>query len=81
MTIEEYYRILERLDWYYAWSDDYGVFERGRASYTKAQVEANDGGRLYQDLLAAFQIHMFTGEPWGNTRAPKPQLKDYLEDK
>lgn len=65
------YDALENFDWFYDYSDDPRVAERGRQERAKLekQVAQTEGG---QELYDAFKDHMFSGEPWGTEKAPKP---------
>ena len=72
MTLQEFYDQCERHDWYYDYSDDNRVWEAGLASLGSLQAAAKESP-AHQALLDAFNAHQFTGKPWGNEKAPKPE--------
>lgn len=72
-SLVEYYEMLEKHDWYYMFSDDSTVYNKGHAARNSLNSIAAKGGQEYVDLLRAFSEHMFSGEPWKNERAPKPE--------
>lgn len=73
MTLQEFYKELEKHDWYYYFSDDMGVDRRGAANLKRLESIALEGGQTYQDLMKAYGDHMFSGQPWNTPRAPKPK--------
>jgi len=72
MTLTEYYDELAGHDWYYNYSDDYSVWQRGLRNKRRLVAIAQQSEK-HMELLEGFQRHMFTGEPWGNKREPKPE--------
>jgi hypothetical protein len=73
MTIAELYRALERHDWFYAQSDDPGVYRQGRSnSITLLTAARNliDGEKLYE----AYSKHVFSGPAFGTPKHPKPPM-------
>ena len=55
MDIEELHNILENHDFYYVYSDDSKIYDKGKASQDKidALIEkiGNEGRKLYQQFL------------------------------
>lgn len=74
MTIEEYYALLEKHDWYYEMSDDHRVWKAGVAARDNLVAIAAEHGGQYQTLLDGFRAHYFSGDPWGTEKQPKPTL-------
>lgn len=72
-TLQEYYDMLVKHDWYFDWSDDGRVWRAGVKARDELKAIAEANGEAYQELLTGFQKYMFTGEPWGTERAPKPE--------
>lgn len=70
-TLAEYYDMLSRHDWYYAYSDDGSVFRRGEAANQKLAAIAKTSPE-HAALLAGYKQYYFSGKPWGTERAPKP---------
>jgi hypothetical protein len=72
MTPAEYWDKLNAHDWYYAFSDDHRVWERGSRAINELNRLADNikGGR---ELLKAFHKHMFSGKAWGTEKSPKPE--------
>jgi len=72
MTLQQLYDELERHDWFYAMSDDDRVYRAGSANASRLilQAAAVPGGA---ELMSAYQKHVFSGEPWGSTKTPKPE--------
>jgi hypothetical protein len=70
----EYFNELCQHDWYYNYSDDFTVYNRGRANLFKLQSLAAENkvlGKMYEDYSA-----------WAfDNEKPKPELKNYLRKK
>lgn len=79
MTLAELYRELERHDWFYAMSDDPRVYSAGRENLDRLEREAMsiEGG---PELRQGFIKHIFSGEPWGTPKAPKPEMPGVLAE-
>jgi hypothetical protein len=77
MLIEEYYVMLERHDWYYAYSDDSRVFARGEQAASKVvsiSKESDKHKQLYKDYSA----HIWSGKVFNTEKKPKPVVDNYL---
>lgn len=72
MTLAELYRELERHDWHFAMSDDNRVYCAGRENGERLEraAMAIEGG---PELRKAHIGHVFSGEPYGTAKAPKPE--------
>ncbi len=73
MTIQEYYDMLEKHDWYYCFSDDHRYWVAGERSIKELRRLADEHGEAFYTLLEGFFNHHFSGKPWGNEQAPKPE--------
>lgn len=76
MNIVEFYKELERHDWYYCWSDDSGVYRRGEADWNRLEGIAKAGGTSYVRLMTDFSKHMCSGPAWGTVKLPKPECPE-----
>jgi hypothetical protein len=63
---------LNRADWYYNYSDDHRVWQSGSDAFAKLEAKAKKSPEL-QALYDGFKAHHFSGKPWGNEQAPKPE--------
>lgn len=73
MTLDEYYDILDKHDWFYEFSDDSRVYGRGVKAKQDLLNTANQHGQEYKNLYDAFKKYHFSGKPWGTEEAPKPE--------
>lgn len=70
--INDYYDMLEKHDWYHAWSDSYEVDSAGADNYKKLSTIAQESPE-HEALLEAFGDHHFSGEPFGKPKISKPE--------
>jgi hypothetical protein len=66
-----FYDRCESFDWYYEYSDDHRVWQRGCAAHDALRAEAiSDPEKdvIYQ----AWHKHMFSGVEFGTDKAPRP---------
>jgi hypothetical protein len=75
MTLREYYKQLEQHDWYYEWSDDFRVWQRGRDDKTRLE-EISKLSSKHESLFIEYTRHKFSGKPWGTEKSPKPDLPE-----
>jgi hypothetical protein len=73
MTLQEFWDLCENHDWYFAMSDDHGVWRRGQANIDRLSAIAKASGQEYVDMLEGFSKHMFSGKPWNTEKTPKPE--------
>lgn len=72
MTLQEFYDKCAAFDWYYEYSDDHRVWQRGCTAHDALRAEAaSDPAK--SEIYQAWHKHMFTGEPWKSERAPRPE--------
>jgi len=75
--IKEWFKTLERFDWYYAMSDDHSVWQAGEKASENLDNLCKEHpvvARMRQD----WSNYMFNGEPWGTEKPAKPVVEDYL---
>jgi len=71
MTLQEFYDELDKHDWYYEYSDDHGVWNRGQSEWNRLYIAAKDSLE-FQALMKSFHQHYYSGKPWGTDKQPKP---------
>jgi len=71
MKLTDFYDELSRHDWYYQFSDDYGVWQRGERDSARLTVISCESPR-HGALMEAFTKHYYSGKPWGTPESPKP---------
>ncbi|MDN7430798.1 hypothetical protein [Burkholderia sp. AU45388] len=71
-TIEQFYDMLDQHDWFFGYSDDSRVYRNGSDDLERLKAIAVSVGDNYAALLAAFQRHHFSGEPWSTPKWDKP---------
>lgn len=72
VTLKEYYQMLDKHDWYFDWSDDGRVWEKGRANNSRLAAISTQSPK-HKELWEGFKKHKFTGKPWNTEQAPKPE--------
>ena len=77
-SIVEFYEMLKNHDWYYSFSDDHSVYEKGHDEHRRLEWIANEKGLDYLRMWDAFNAAMFSGEPWGTSKVEIPRLNEYL---
>lgn len=81
-TYSDYEAFMNRLDahdWYYEMSDAQGTWRKGSVERKDLQREA-DSDPVKAAMYADYKRHKFTGPAWGNEKAPKPELSDYVQE-
>jgi hypothetical protein len=76
LTLDEFNHLLAGFDWYFKYSDDHRVWERGHRASGLLKAIAQHRGAMFETLMAAWSKHHFTGNPWGDPKAPKPPMED-----
>ena len=59
-------------DWYYDYSDDHGVWQRGKDASERLR-RISENGQEYKDLRLAFRTYYFSGDAFGKEKQPKPE--------
>jgi len=75
LTLDEFNRLLAGFDWFYSYSDDHRVWERGNRNSGLLKVIAKSRGLEFEILMEAWRKHHFTGDYWGNEKAPRPPME------
>lgn len=73
MSPAEFYRELERHDWFHAMSDDHRVWASGDTDWRRLESIAKqvEGG---EELMREYSKHVFSGESFGTPKHPKPEM-------
>jgi hypothetical protein len=71
--LTEYYNLLEAHDWYYTYSDDGRVYQRGWKRELELETIAAESP-AHQELFDAFRRHYFTGDD--NTPYPDAPIEE-----
>jgi hypothetical protein len=72
VNLKDFYQMLKQHDWYYEYSDDYGVYMRGKANRNKLKKMAAQSP-AHQHLFDSFFRHYFSGEPFSTEKTPLPE--------
>lgn len=72
-TLVKYDAALAGFDWFYDYSDDHRVWERGSAAHSKILAEAKASPQ-HRSLYDLWFRHHFTGKPWGTEEFTKAEL-------
>lgn len=72
MTLQDFYDLCAKHDWYYQFSDSPEVYDRGRREAdVLAGLARNNPER--SDMLAAFGRWAYSGPAWQTEREPRPE--------
>lgn len=71
VTLQQYWDSLNRHDWYYDYSDDHSVWQRGSAELSRLRAMSKQSPE-HTAMFEGFKKHYFSGESWGTEKAPKP---------
>lgn len=69
----EFYAQLNQHDWYYHYSDDHRVYQRGCDAEGRLRTIASKDPKL-KELYDGFKAHYFSGDGFGSEKAPKPKM-------
>lgn len=79
MTKEEFFKRLEKHDWYYPFSDDFHVHNKGEADH--AEIESlKKQSPVFEKMYDAFVAHYSSGSAFGTEKLPKPKFEDFAKD-
>lgn len=73
VTVEEYYKLLQKHDWYFSFSDDHREYAKGSAERSALTVMARQSPE-HKKLLAGFELHHSSGPAWNTEQSPLPSL-------
>lgn len=72
-SLNEFYDILEKHDWFYMMSDDSSKDRKGHAEERRIiEIVNSTRDQRYSDLYHKYHGHMWTGPAWNTERKPKP---------
>lgn len=71
MKLCEYYKELEKHDWFYRMTDDHRVWQIGKKASARI-VRLSKGSPEHETMHLAYRKHVFSGPNWGTEKAPKP---------
>jgi hypothetical protein len=72
ITIEEFYDMLEKHDWYYDFADDHRYWKAGKASLEKIKILTQKDS-IFARLYLDYSTWIFS-----NSEKLKPNIKDYI---
>lgn len=67
----EFYEMLQRHDWFYEFSDDHSVWQRGETSKTKL-ISISTQTPEHRTLYNGFVAHYYSGASWKTEKKPLP---------
>jgi len=80
MTLQEYYDLLERHDWFYDWMNQNSwQWQRGKKEWEHIMKIAKSGPE-YEKLRQAWYDHVFSGEDFDRPKQPKPERPNENEN-
>lgn len=75
MDILEFYKDLEKHDWYFEFSDCQHTWNKGRVSLCALDA-ASRKNPVFRALFEAFNVHHFSGPRFGTEQKPLPMIVD-----
>ena len=72
-TLKAFDAALAGFDWFYDYSDDHSVWERGCVAHSRISANAKASPQ-HQALYDLWHRHRFTGKPWGTTKFTRAEL-------
>jgi len=77
MTVEQYFALCAGFDWYYEFTDDYGVWQMSKKAHNNLMRWA-EHSLTFMKLYTAWKQYMFSGSNFGTEQKPEPLLEDFL---
>jgi hypothetical protein len=71
VNLTELYDMLEKHDWYHAFSDDNRVYQNGAESFANIMRKATTPDA--KALVQGYEAYMFSGPNFGKPASPKPE--------
>lgn len=71
-SLLDYYDLLDSHDWYYHFSDDMKVYDKGEREEIQLDDIATQSPE-HEKLYKGFQEHMFSGKPFNKELKSKPE--------
>ena len=76
MSPSEFFKLLEKHDWYYQYSDDHRAWEKGSNESKRIQAIAQEIP-LFLDMYRDYSNYMYPSFD-DKENVTRPELKDYL---
>lgn len=77
MSLAEYFEKLETHDWYYEFSDDGRIFDRGHSNQLALEAISKTSEK-HKKMFDDFSAYHSSGDAFGTPKLPRPELKIYL---
>jgi hypothetical protein len=77
MTVEQYFALCENFDWYYDFTEDFTVWQKGKETNTNLMRYANQNS-TFMRIYTQWKLYNFSGVNFGTKQCPKPVLEDFL---
>jgi hypothetical protein len=71
VMLSEFWEKLNKFNWYYDFSDDSKIWDRGKLTHRELAAIAKISPE-HQTLYNKFTKHAYSGRAWGNEKVPKP---------
>ena len=76
ISLEAFWNVLCRHDWYFEFSDDFSVWKRGAESESQVKTIASQSDQ-HQAVYDAHLAYYFGGASFGTNRPDEPQKSDF----
>ena len=77
MTVEQYFALCEGFDWYYDFTEDFGIWQKGKETNANLMRYANQND-TFMRIYTQWKLYKFSGANFGTKQCPKPVLEDFL---
>ena len=72
---QEFFKECQYHDWYYEYSDDGRVYDRGRSAYAKLSGKANSHPK-FLEIYKAWEKYVWGGPTFARESKPKPVMPE-----
>ena len=72
---QEFFKQCQSHDWYYQYSDDGRVYDRGRETSHRLQSKAKTHPAL-MEIYKSWSNYKFTGKSFGTEQSPEPVIPE-----
>ena len=77
MTVEQYFALCENFDWFYDFTEDFRIWQKGKETNFNLMKYAEQN-LTYMRIYTAWKTFNFSGANFGTPQKPKPLLEDFL---
>ena len=77
MNTEQYFTLCEGFDWYYEFTEDFGLWQKCKETDNNLMRYAEQN-LTFMRIYTAWKQYMFSGSNFGTAQKPKPLLEDFL---